>query len=112
MLQSKAYTEAFYLISQMSDEMKNRIPEKVLNNIKSRMDKNYIFNADNNDFEGTELLEDTEKILSVIYTDYFSTEQEYEVIKNKERILEREKVFEKQSKIPKLKLISMFGYKD
>ena len=29
MLQSKAYTEAFYLISQMSDEMRNKIPEKV-----------------------------------------------------------------------------------
>lgn len=112
MLQSKAYTEAFYLISQMSDEMRNKIPEKVLNNIKSRMDKNYIFNADNNDFEGTKLLEDTEKILSVIYTDYFSTEEEYEVIKYKEKILEREKGLEKQSKIPKLKLISMFGYKN
>ena len=111
MLQSKAYTEAFYLISQMSDEMRNKIPERVLNNIKNRMDKNYIFNADNNDFEGTKLLEDTEKILSVIYTDYFSTEEEYEVIKNKERMLEKEKTLEKQRKIPKLKLISMFGYK-
>ena len=55
------------------------------------MDKNYIFNSQNKDLENIELLEDTEKILSVLYTDYFSTEEEKEIILNKEKMLESER---------------------
>lgn len=91
MLSSKAYTEAYYIINQMSEKMKNKIPESIIKNIKERMDKNYIFNSENKDLENIELLEDTEKILSVLYTDYFSTEEEKEIILNKEKILESER---------------------
>ena len=87
MLNSKAYTEAYYIVSLMSEEMKNKIPEKVLNNIKNRMDKEYEFYIDEEDIENLELLEDTEKILSVLYTDYLSTEEERQIILNKEKML-------------------------
>ena len=91
MLSSKAYAEVYYIINQMSEKMKNKIPESIIKNIKERMDKNYIFNSENKDLENIELLEDTEKILSVLYTDYFSTEEEKEIILNKEKILESER---------------------
>ena len=87
MLNSKAYTEVYYIVSLMSEEMKNKIPEKVLNNIKNRMDKEYEFYIDEEDIENLELLEDTEKILSVLYTDYLSTEEERQIILNKEKML-------------------------
>ena len=111
MLQSKAYTEVYYIISKMPDEMKNKIPEKIINNIKNRMDKKYKFHIPNDDFENVELLEDTEKILSVLYTDYFSTEEEREVILYKEKMIEEEKRKEFKDKLPKIKLINLFGYK-
>lgn len=89
MLNPKAYTEVFYIINEMSEEMKNKIPEKILKNIENRMDKNYEFLIE--DIENIELLDDTEKILSVLYTDYFATNEEKEVIINKENILKQRK---------------------
>lgn len=90
-MDSKAYTEVNYLINEMSEEMKNKIPINILENIKNRMDKNYNFTIENQDFENAKLLDDTEKILSVLYTDYFATEEEKEVIRNKERLLENKR---------------------
>ncbi len=72
-MESRAYTEANYIINEMSEEMKNKIPAKILKNIENRMDKTYKFYIENDDFENVELLEDTEKILSVIYTDYLAS---------------------------------------
>ena len=60
------------------------------------MDKSYDFEVDEENIEEIPLLEDTEKILSVIYTDYLATDEEKEVIKNKERICLMEKEKRKQ----------------
>lgn len=87
MLNSKAYTEVFCIINLMTDEMKTKIPEKIMKNIQERMDINYEFYIYEEDIEDAELLEDTEKILSVLYTDYLSTDEERKIILNKERIL-------------------------
>lgn len=92
MLSSKAYTETFYIINLMSEEMRNKIPKKILNNIKSRMDNEYEFFIDEDGIESAELLEDTEKILSVLYTDYLATEEEREIILNKEKIISNSKI--------------------
>lgn len=91
MLNSKAYTEVYYIINQMSDEMRSKIPDNIIKNIKARMDTKYMFSVPNNDFENVELLEDTEKILSVLYTDYFASEEERKVILNKEKLIYDEK---------------------
>ena len=42
-MDSRAYTEVNYIINEMSDEMKNKIPSQILRNIENRMDKNYDF---------------------------------------------------------------------
>ena len=70
MLNSRAYTQAYYIIELLSEEKKAKIPKHIMKNIESRMDKTYEFLVDENNIEEIELLEDTEKIISVIYTDY------------------------------------------
>lgn len=87
MINSKAYTEVYYIINEMSDELKSKIPQSIKKNIKENMDKNYQFDVESKDIETIDLLEDTEKILSVLYTDYIATEYERKIIKAKEKIL-------------------------
>lgn len=90
-MDSRAYTEVNYIINEMSGEMKNKIPSQILRNIENRMDKNYDFRIEEEEFENAELLEDTEKILSVLYTDYLASDEEKIIIKSKDKILENKK---------------------
>lgn len=90
-MDSRAYTECYYIIEQMSEELRNKIPEKIRKTIEQKMDKNYKFHIENEDFENAKLLKDTEKILSVLYTDYLSTDEERMIIKNKEQIINAKK---------------------
>ena len=90
-MKAKAYTEVNYIINEMSEEMKSKIPKNIIENIQTKMDKNYDFYIEDDDFENVELLEDTEKILSVLYTDYFASDEEKAIIKNKEKIIEEAK---------------------
>ena len=86
----RAYTEAYVLIDNLSDDLKKKVPERIIDGIKSKMDKSYEFKIqedDDGNIEDIELLEDTEKILSVIYTDYLATEEEKVIIKNKQYAL-------------------------
>ena len=84
-LNQKAYTQVSYIINNMSSELKNRIPKEIISMIEKRKDSSY--NIDVENIEDLNLLEDTEKILSVIYTDYIATVEEKEIIKNKEKIV-------------------------
>ena len=105
MLDKKAYTEVFYIINEMSEELRSKIPSEIIKNIENKMDRNYDFNIED-DIENAELLEDTEKILSVIYTDYLASDEEREIIQKKEMYLKQ------RNKLPSLKIIDMFGYKN
>lgn len=84
-LNPKAYTQVSYIINNMSSELKNKIPKEIISMIEKRKDSSY--NIDVENIEDLNLLEDTEKILSVIYTDYIATVEEKEIIKNKEKIV-------------------------
>lgn len=103
MLDKKAYTEVFYIINEMSRELRSKIPSEIIKNIENKMDRNYEFNIED-DIENAELLEDTEKILSVLYTDYLATEEEREVIKNKEKMLKEKQ----KTNLPKVKINEIF----
>ena len=98
MMDSKAYTEVYNIINCMSDEYKEKIPNKVIQTIKYKMDKNYEFNIDLDNINDLELMDDTEKILSVLYTDYISSEEERKIIKNKEKIVYLNKENKKKEK--------------
>lgn len=86
-MEAKAYTEVYNIINLMSDEYKEKIPNNIIEAIRYKMDKSYDFNIDIDNIENIVLMEDTEKILSVIYTDYLSSQHERRIIKNKEKII-------------------------
>lgn len=65
----------------LPEKEKAKIPEKWYQLIETKRDKDYKFNTRDEDIT---LLPDTEKILSVIYTDYLASEEERKIIKAKE----------------------------
>lgn len=92
MINARAYTEVYWIINQMSDELKSKIPTNVIHAIKDRMDLDYKFNIyEEDDIEEIDLLDDTEKILSVLYSDYIATDDEKKIIRAKENAIEIEK---------------------
>lgn len=99
-MEAKAYTQAYCVLQMLSEEDKKKIPEKLIEAIKNKMDSEYQFEVDTEDEEEPKLLVDTEKILSVVYTDYLATDEEKKVIKNKEMKYMLEKEKEKQEKYP------------
>lgn len=103
MLDRRAYTEVYEIITQMSDELREKIPKEVRKAIEEQRDRNYVFFMDE-EVEEIELLEDTEKILSVLYTDYLATEEERKVIQEKEKILAQRK----KEKAPEMVIQELF----
>lgn len=99
-MEAKAYTQAYCVLQMLSEEDKKKIPEKLIEAIKNKMDSECQFEVDTEDEEEPKLLVDTEKILSVVYTDYLATDEEKKVIKNKEMKYMLEKEKEKQEKYP------------
>lgn len=83
-MEARAYTQVSYIIGEMSENLKSKIPTNIINLMEKNKDKNYKITGKISDLK---LLEDTKKILSVLYTDYIATEEEKKVIKNKERII-------------------------
>ena len=80
MIEAKAYTQVGYIISLMSNSLKEKIPQDFIDMIERNKDKNYEIKEEN--IKDMVLLSDTEKILSVIYTDYIASEEEKVIIKN------------------------------
>lgn len=84
MISKNAYAQVYYIINEMSEELRNKIPEEIRNNIDVRRNKEYKCDI-NEDIENMELLEDTKKLLSVLYTDYIASKEEKEFILDKEK---------------------------
>lgn len=82
-LDSKAYSQAYEIIKFLLKNGDIVISENLANNIEQRRDKGYNFNI--NDIKETELLEDTKKILCVVYLEGIAENKE-ELIKNVEII--------------------------
>ena len=95
MIETPAYTQVSYIISKMSKELKEKIPQEFIDMVERNKEKEKIIDIEN--VEQIDLLEDTKKILSVIYTDYIATDEERNIIKNKERILTQKKEEEKKA---------------
>ena len=95
MIEAAAYSQVSFIIGKMSYELQSRIPKDIRELIESKKDKNLVIEVENvNDLK---LLKDTEKMLSVLYTDYLATEEERKIIRGKERILAARK--EEQKKL-------------
>lgn len=91
MMDKKAYTQVYKLIEFLPEEQKNKIPASLIQGIKNNMDQSYNFEIDDENIDDIELLDDAEKILSVIYTDYLASDEEKKIIKSKEISILKEK---------------------
>lgn len=96
MISPKAYSQVNYIINNISEDKRNKIPEQILKLIEEKRDKDY--NLKDVDIDRLELLDDAKNLLSVIYTDYIATEAERKIIKLKERSLYIKKEIEKIEK--------------
>lgn len=56
-MDKRAYSEVNYIINNMPEEMKSKIPDDVIINIQNKMDKDYVVKI--KDIEYDELLPDT-----------------------------------------------------
>lgn len=91
-MDKRAYSEVNYIINNMPEEMKDKIPDDVIINIQNKMDKDYVVKI--KDIEYDELLPDTEKILAVLYADYIAPEEEIRFIKDTEKRIKDKKIQE------------------
>ena len=92
----QAYSEVYAIINLMSWNLITKIPENILENIENKRDKEQIIEIDN--IEEYQPSEQANKLLAVLYKNYFATDEEKSVIQAKEKILykkEQEELLEK-----------------
>lgn len=74
----KALAEVYNILIMLNKEKFEKIPANIIKAIKNNMDTEYDIKWE--EIEEGKMLEDTEKILSVIYTDYLATPEEKNAI--------------------------------
>lgn len=75
----EALTEVFDIINNSEQEIKNKIPKKLLEFLKDNIKKDYIVDIDYNDDDwDKKIKQDTKEILALIYRDYLVTPEERE----------------------------------
>lgn len=84
-ISKEAYSEVYAILNLMSWNLINKIPEKIWENIDNKRDKDKVIEINN--IEEYQTSEQANKLLAVIYKDYFATNEEKEVIQAKEKIL-------------------------
>lgn len=92
----EAYSEVYAILNLMSWNSINKIPEEIWENIENKRDKENIIEINN--IEEYQVSEQANKLLAVLYKNYFATDEEKEIIKAKEKILyqkEQEELREK-----------------
>lgn len=80
----KALAEVYNVLIMLDKENFDKIPKKMIEAIKNNMDTDY--EVEWSEIEKGNLLEDTEKILSVLYIDYLSTPEEKNIIMQLENL--------------------------
>ena len=80
----RALAEVYNVLIMLNKENFDKIPKKMIQAIKNNMDTEY--DVQWNEIENGNLLEDTEKILSVLYTDYLATPEEKNIIMQLENL--------------------------
>lgn len=95
---SKAYKEVIEILNFVPKESVDKIPQRIIDTFKAKMDQNYDFEVDiNKSFEEQELLDETKAILANIFRDYWATPYQKERIEAKEKY-DRQKIEEKKAK--------------
>ena len=82
----RALSQVYGIMCDYEEEDLEKIPENIRNLIKDNRDTDYDFNIDDVEENNANLLEETKKILAYLYTDFLSTQEEREVLKQLENI--------------------------
>ena len=80
----QALKEAYEIINDYDEEDLKRIPEKIMKVIEDNMDNEYDFDMDN--LENIELLPDTKRILTYLYTEFIAQDEERDLLKQIEKV--------------------------
>lgn len=94
MIYSRAYMELYVIISNLTKEMREKIPKNVVENIERKMDKTYDFNIEEGkDIFSIEYMVETKALFLELYTRYIAEDEEefWEVYKEK-----RNELFKKE----------------
>ena len=94
MIYSRAYRELYVVISNLTKEMKEKIPKNVIENISRKMDKTYDFKLENNDIFNTEYMVETKALFLELYIRYIAEDEEdfWEVYKEKRNDLFKKEI--------------------
>lgn len=95
MIYSRAYMELYVIILNLTEDMKEKIPKNVIENISRKMDKTYDFKLENNDIFNTEYMVETKALFLELYIRYIAEDEEdfWEVYKEK-----RDEFFKREMK--------------
>lgn len=94
MIYSRAYRELYVIISNLTKEMKEKIPKNVIENISRKMDRTYNFKLKNNDIFNTEYMVETKALFLELYIRYIAEDEEdfWEVYKEKRNDLFKKEI--------------------
>ncbi len=94
MIYSRAYRELYVIISNLTKEMKEKIPKNVIENISRKMDITYDFSLENNDIFNTEYMVETKALFLELYIRYIAEDEEdfWEVYKEKRNDLFKKEI--------------------
>ena len=81
----EAYSEVYAILNLMSWDLIKKIPENIWENIEKKRDKEQVIEIDN--IKEYQVSEQANKLLAVLYKNYFANDEEKEVIRAKEKIL-------------------------
>ena len=95
----KSYKELYEIIKKLPEKEKNKIPNSFLEQIKNNMNKNYSYKVEHiEDFENQKMLEETRRLLAVVYRDYLASEEEkFEILRKEKEEIEKDEL-EKRKK--------------
>ena len=90
----RAYRELYVIILNLTKEMKEKIPKKVIENISRKMDKTYDFKLENNDIFNSEYMVETKSLFLELYIRYIAEDEEdfWEMYKEKRNDLFKKEI--------------------
>ena len=94
MIYSRAYRELYVIISNLTKEMKEKIPKNVIENISRKIDITYDFRLENNDIFNIEYMVETKALFLELYIRYIAEDEEdfWEVYKEKRNDLFKKEI--------------------
>ena len=94
MIYRRSYRELYVIISNLTKEMKEKIPKNVIENISRKMDRTYDFKLKNNDIFNTEYMVETKALFLELYIRYIAEDEEdfWEVYKEKRNDLFKKEI--------------------